>query len=122
MLRWLLLLAASRLWWCSGEAVDSMPEFSTEEEILLLQLEQQKAEVEARAAAKSRGLGPIVTEKLVEKALIEARDAAHDRAHLRQMQEAGLMEGEGAEMVPVQALMPAGVVAKMMQSEKEKNK
>lgn len=120
MLRWLLLLAASRLWWCSGEAIDSMPEFSTEEELALLQLEQQKAEIEARASAKARGLGPMVTEKLVEKALIQARDEAHDRVHLRQMQEAqGFGEGE-EEMVPVQALMPAGVVARMM--EKEKNR
>jgi hypothetical protein len=97
-----------------------MPEFSTEDEKLLLQLEQQKAEVEARATAKARGLGPKVTEKLVEKALIEARDAAHDRAHTRHLNEA-LRPPEEAELVPVQALLPAGVAAKMMQSEKEKN-
>lgn len=127
MLRWLLLLALTARtialtdrWWCSGEAIDSMPEFTTDEERALMELEQQKAAIEARAEAKARNLGPMVTTKLVEKAMIKARDEAHDRVHLRQMQEAQITEGEGAELVPVQALMPAGVVAKMMQSEKEK--
>lgn len=121
MLRWLLLLATTSLWWCSGEAVDSMPEGTTEEEMELMRLEQERAAIEARQLARARGKGPQVTEKLVEAAMIKARDEAHDRVHARQLQER-LSPAEEAELVPVQALMPAGVVAKMMQQEKEKNR
>lgn len=127
MLRWLLLLAlisraasAAGRWWCSGEAIDSMPEGTTEEELELLRLQQEQAAIETRKLARARGKGPVVTEKLVEAAMIKVRDEAHDRVHLRQMDEALNGGAEAAELVPVQAMMPAGIVAKMMEQEKNR--
>lgn len=128
MLRLLLLLAlasrtasAASRWWCSGTAIDSMPEGTTEEELELMRLEQEQAAIKARQEARARGKGPIVTEKLVEAAMIKARDVAHDRVHARQLAER-INPPEEAELVPVQALMPAGVVRKMMESSKENDR
>ena len=126
MLRWLLLLSlisrtasASSPWWCAGEAIDSAPEGMTDDEVKAMALEQEAAALRARKEAVARGKGPRVTEKLVEAAMIKARDEAHDRYHLRQMQEAGMAGEEAAELIPVQALLPAGVVARMMEKEKQ---
>lgn len=124
MLRWLLLLAtasASSLWWCTGhdDKVDAMPEFSTDEEREMLRLAQEIRAIEVRAEAKARGKGPLVTEKLVEAELIKLRDEAHDRVHLRQNEEA-LAPADMEQLVPVQALLPAGMV--LGQTTKEKGK
>lgn len=129
MLRWLLLLAltyrtasASSPWWCTGEhdKIDAMPEYATDEERELLAIEQRKAAIEATGKARAAGKGPLVTAKLVEAAMIKARDEAHDRVHLRVNQEA-LAPPEREALVPVEALLPAGVVADMMQK-KEQNR
>lgn len=128
MLRWLILLAlASRtasgvsLGWCTGahDKVDAMPEFATEEERELLAIEQRKAAIEATAQARKMERGPLVTAKLVEAAMIKARDEAHDRVHLRVTQEAAAPP-EREQMIPVEALLPAGVVADMIQKEKNR--
>jgi len=126
MLRWLLLLTtllrmatASSPWWCAGEELDSMPEGATEEEIAAMLAEQKIVEQKTRTWAQEKGKGPLVTEKLVEAAKRKVRDESHDRVHLRQMQ-GGDIEAEEAELVPIQAMMPAGVVARML--EKEQNR
>lgn len=126
MLRWPLLLAmlirtasTSSPWWCAGEALDSVPEGMTTDEVKAMQLEQEAAALRARNEARARGKGPRVIEKLVESAIRKARDEAHDRFHSRQLQDALMQGEEAAELVPVQALMPAGIVAKMM---KEKDR
>lgn len=129
MLRWLLLLAAmsrtasaSSPWWCTGDhdKIDAMPEYATDEERELMALEQRKAAIAATAAARAAGKGPLVTAKLVEAAMIKVRDEAHDRVHLRVNNEA-LAPAEREQLVPVEALLPAGVVADMMQ-QKEKSR
>lgn len=128
MLRWLLLLAAmsrtvsaSSPWWCTGDhdKIDAMPEYATDEERELLAIEQRKAAIEATATARAAGKGPLVTAKLVEAAMIKARDVAHDRVHLRVNKEAA-SPAEREQMIPVEALLPAGVVADMMQKEKSR--
>lgn len=112
MLRWLLLLAtlirtasSTRSFWCTGEkheAIDHMPAFSTREERELMLLQQEVAATEARALARSRGKGPLVTQRLVEQAKIKVRDEAHDRAHARLLAELGQEQG-AVEEVPLPA-------------------
>lgn len=95
-----------------------MPEGATEEEIQRMLAEQQVVEQKTRAWAAEKGKGPLVTEKLVEAAKRKVRDESHDRVHLRQMQGIG-NEAEEAELVPIQAMLPAGMVARMMEKENQ---
>ncbi len=86
-MRLLLLLASlvhTGLWWCTGKALDSTPDFASEAERAQMLADQEKAAIRTRRDARERGKGPRVTEKLIEAAMLRVRDEAHDRMHRRQ--------------------------------------
>lgn len=124
MIRLLLLLlyfTATSPRWCTGKdaPVDSMPDSATAEEIAELKIALQLAKVEAKAKAKSLGRGPLVTAKMVEAAQFKARDEAHDRHHARLLDEQVNGPAEMEQLVPVQALLPAGLVLGQQQQQRK---
>lgn len=120
MTRWLWLLAsltataiASSPWWCTGEKhnVRSLPKGATKQDEEELALALELAELEARNQARRLDKGPQVTLKMIEAAQMRARDEAHDRFHLRQIEklktERELQAYADSMGVPVEALVEA---------------
>lgn len=91
----------------TAEAIEdeySTPDGMTDEERDLLEMEVNLARSKAMRAAEAAGKGKNTVEMAGHKAALEAKKAAHDRFHLRQMREAAERQGEDAkEIVHVHA-------------------
>lgn len=79
----------------------STPDGMTDAERDLLEQEVNLARSKAQRAAKAAGKGPNSVEMAGHKAALEAKKAAHDRFHLRQLREAHEHNEGEAEKVPV---------------------
>ena len=82
------------------------PDGMTQEERDLMEREVNLARSKAMAAAADAGRGPNSQEIAGHRAAVEAKNAAHDRFHLRQMAEAAANAAD-AKAVPVHAHVPA---------------
>lgn len=102
--------------WCSGqkhEAIDWMPADATVQEREQLAYTLDQAARRGAKMAQQMGKGPRVMAELIKREQTKARDEAHDRYHLRKMNEALGVQQEQEEPVPEYAY------AKPTQSEDE---
>ena len=81
----------------------STPDGMTDDEVELLEQEVNLARRKAMQKAEAAGRGRNSVEMAGHKAALEAKKAAHDRFHLRQLQEQQAAQGEDAEAIPITA-------------------